>query len=800
MENLRFEELNKIALDALKEASEKDYSSLDLAVLLKIGKVYYDCRIRNIEKIKVFIPKFTGIETVKWIPLYFSYIDFLIGLNQFNESIESYEDKALLNVFLDNKKPKDFFEYKLRFLEKKDDVIKWESDTLTHTNVFLPVFYYDEMVNEEDAVILKKYLFPLFKEIRRLEKFNRPFLINLDKKHLVLINKSSKLTPVTIPNFHLIEYDNNQLSQETNDQEDLIREASFDYQYIVRFPYNRNIKDRLTRLVNTSFELEFNNRFFIPDVNKISDYDLYLLPEEFSDDFKIENINNPFSLFQFIETNHSKELKELLREVKSEWKEKNFNKYTHPFPKYFFLFINPIIKPNEWLDLFGKSFPLARNTSLFNKIERIISLLVDLDWIKHLECEIDINFVFPDLSKGTNRSKRLYLSFGYFKKRCNILNENFTFSNELVDGKKNFILNSFDIVDIVNTEQKLNKRDKYLIPDFLFYNYNAFIPLKIFDYKYNVLNNSIREDLLYITKEQKQALETIRVKIKSGLVFDYKEYNKRFNEVEKQEELEVETNLFLEDESDIDENEESMQIAPQKLDYNEKQRIYFELCNGNTIELKEDELVITKRNNYLLIEAKNLGVGDCILLNEQIKSLSNSEEFYLKLMDIPQPFRSMKYELGKIDNIFEKLRKKGLSITGKNHFKVYYTSDNKYFDVEKFSLPRKQKDCELICEELNISSKDMKIAYVARYSKKIKLNNLYKDILTYLVENNCFGNISSQKNNTEISKLLGNEKYKKLFESDEKDLDVRYFIESALSNILNQLDDNLIEIKKVKHN
>jgi hypothetical protein len=281
MENLRFEELNKIALDALKEASEKDYSSLDLAVLSKICKVYYDCRIRNIEKIKVFIPKYSGIETVKWIPLYFSYIYFLIRFNQCKERLENYEDKALLNVFLDDKKQKDFSEYKLGFKEKKDDVIKWESDTLTHTNVFLPVFNDDEVVNQEDVVNLKKYLFPLFKQIRKSEKFNRPFLINLDEKQLILINKSSKFTPITISNSQLIEYENNQLSHETNDQEDLLREASFNHQYIIRYPYYRNIKDRLTRLVSTSFELEFNKRFFIPDINKINDYDLYILPEEF---------------------------------------------------------------------------------------------------------------------------------------------------------------------------------------------------------------------------------------------------------------------------------------------------------------------------------------------------------------------------------------------------------------------------------------------------------------------------------------------------------------------------------------
>ena len=66
---------------------------------------------------------------------------------------------------------------------------------------------------------------------------------------------------------------------------------------------------------------------------------------------------------------------ELFRELKTSWKQYNFNIYVSPYPKYWFMFINPIVTIDEWIELFERNYPLVSQRPIMNVVREIIKEL-----------------------------------------------------------------------------------------------------------------------------------------------------------------------------------------------------------------------------------------------------------------------------------------------------------------------------------------------------------------------------------------------------------------------------------------
>src|SRR5690606_11109791 len=134
--------------------------------------------------------------------------------------------------------------------------------------------------------------------------------------------------------------------------EDELLSQEFTNQISIKYPYHKNIHSYLLDIGKKRIGIIFNYRFYYQN---ISEEGIYLLPNELKEDVNI--FIEYVSKFTILNTNHSLHLFKALNEFRPAWQAYEFNKFTTPFPKFWFLFINQSISKEEWFEMYKADYP-----------------------------------------------------------------------------------------------------------------------------------------------------------------------------------------------------------------------------------------------------------------------------------------------------------------------------------------------------------------------------------------------------------------------------------------------------------
>lgn len=788
METLNFQMINEVALKTIDE----ELTPLEKEILTYLGEVWFYFKKEVLKECHVYIP-FYELSLIKKTSIFLANLSYLLNLKEKEEIQDFNEEDFLFDFFRTKRKSNN----QLQYNETKNEVSKWGGEVYTDNKSFLPVFNISSHQAQHYNVSEIRRDLSLFSEIRRQNFIPHPIRINFKKDFLILLNGNKNVSFKTNSRSLIMDYHISQSEDETDYQYDVIDKGKFKNQLIIRYPYYRRIDDDLIDLVENTFEINFQKRFYIEFNKEIQENELYCLPLEIRKPESPRFIINPNPKIQILYTNHKKEIRDLLLGIKYDWKQQNWSIYTHPFPKYFFMFITPEKNTEEWMEIFVASFPLIEHSEIYFKIQNLISLLIDLNWVdiffNKYENKEDIHFVFPSLvDNNKGQSKRLREAYQLFKRYCMKKSDKISFGSSLSKDVKNFLLNGFDSLKMVNhlqTEEKPNY--SYLFTDFSYFNLNPFISLHVFDLQAKAYTSKFREGLLSNYDKINTDIEEEREELKSELIKSFNRYKNFYKiEVESDEILE-EDEFFVEPEDiDIDDDEETIKHQFSAERYN-----ITCLTGENELILDSHQNVYVLRQNFIRIPASDLIKGDFILNETSFSIDIVNETLFQNLETIPDSVKYFKYELNKIPNVFERLKNKGLNIEGRYYFNTTYLSDKREFKPKEFRLPRKE-DWTLICEFLDISSKDKNLGYVARYKSKSQIKNLYLQLLKYLFENQELANIAAPHVQENLLAIVA--QYDRLFKSEDDTYDLDEFTNSIVMNIKNEVENYFEEIIKLK--
>jgi hypothetical protein len=512
MEKIVFEKIHDAVLDFLNEKENSDLET--------IGLWYFNFLNSDEDNLKLHLPYYSKA----FSKITFHYIrPFTIIYNLLkNQRLSDFKDKCLFDIF-NYSKNKRAEELTLDFKVQKDNLALWQKDTLTRLDIFLPVFRKEEINdnNKEDI----KNTFKLFKSIRSSNIIDFPTYIDLHQ-NILSFNNVDKLDDSLISEnlFPL----NHKLSRK--EAIEVIKELhrSFINSISIKYPYSLKPTFPLTELGAKKFNLIFNNRFAYN--NEILENDLILLKDE-------SNLNLNLR-FKIINTNHSKNLYDLFKLFKEEWRQLELNTFITPFPKYWFLFLNPSLTKEQWLIQFKKDFPAVAEKPIIRTVEHLIEEVIKLNWIENLITN-STKILFPELK--SNRKKRLEFVFNSFKNYIHSLNPNVKFINSLdfSDLDHIVILDSFNVIDLINyTQNSHNKKIQVVVPDFLYFGYQPWIKYHLFNYQYTPLLSNMRKILDENYETNNENFEKVKSEIITEIKFDLKNYKNKYIEIKEVEELE----------------------------------------------------------------------------------------------------------------------------------------------------------------------------------------------------------------------------------------------------------------------
>ena len=217
----------------------------------------------------------------------------------------------------------------------------------------------------------------------------------------------------------------------------------------------------------------------------------------------------------------------------------------------------------------------------------------------------------------------------------------------------------------------------------------------------------------------------------------------------------------------------------------------------NELTIPSTEKVLLQKDSLIYVKAVKLKKGDYILRNIDISELYKSNNFYDKLVNIPQDVEGYQKQLSKKENIYKILKSKGISYQHQNYFDNTYAPKIK--EQQTFRIPRRKKDWAIICEFLNISLPDQQLSFIAYYGrrKQNKLKQMYKSIIELLLENNWIGTIEDPTIINSVSEIVY--RYNSIFNVTEA-TEIKDISESIISTILNQLTFTEIQtIRTIKN-
>ncbi len=781
-----FDKIHEVLLEILSPKKEH------AAILKVIGRWYYNFLKSPNEKITLHVPKYKE----ESINLAYNYVRlFSLTYRLVNRpELTAFENTCLFNVFDYNKRRGHFLNNTkptIDFVKQEGEVLHWSDNILTTKDRFIPVFIKEQIKNSnwDDTY----NTFNLFKTIENKGLIDHPVLINFREDMCLSLSTGDKITTNQLVQFKTINWDPKIYTQEDviEIEDELLRE-DFTHQVSIKYPYNKNIHSYLLDVGKKRMSLIFNTRFYYQN---IVEEDIYLLPKEIHE---IELVYEDFfSKFIIFDTNHNLPLFEALREFRIAWRAYEFNKFTTPFPKYWFLLINQSIPKEEWFEMFKIDYPDVSERPIINLIKVIIDLVHDLNWSKlFIEGTKEPVILLPEV-RGLKK-KKLEKSLNSFK--TYLLSNNsktiFLENNDdfIYNEHKNlFVLDGFNIINLINIFQQ-NEDLKVIIPDFLYFNYQPWIKYQLFSYQFDALLNPKRELLdqkFSVNKEvyTKQKSELIR-EIKSDII----RYRKKYNI---EEEIVVIEENIPNNEDIVFRNEEELEVIFNTKEKTIETELQIETTDGKLLKLKSSNQILLQRTSIISCRASYLLNGDSFIPMDEIDSVIDKDAIVNKLSRIPDSVIYFQIELGQNSAIYHILEKHGLVYKSEKYFNEKYVLKVEDYTREKFILPKKKDNWKIICEYLGINSVDSNQAWISYYGRKHinEIKGIYERILNLCID----GSYLSEAENPELINLIAGvlEEKKHLFEEGEG-ANTNDLAKSIIYAVINEL--SFYQVKEIKTN
>lgn len=765
MDKIESKKIHSVIIDFLKLENNCELDKLEI-----LGNWYFRFLISSEEKLNLHIP-FYSVDFTLIAYRYIRCYTVIYNLLK-QDKITQFEGTCLFDIF--NKSSRaDINDLILDFFSQKGDLSLWGENTLTKSNNFLPVFDKKEIIEIGDSKTIR-ITFELFKSIRNSDIIDFPLQISL-KEQILSFNNINDIDGDFISEKQFL------LTTRMNRKEAIQRkkEMTGDFKNCisVKYPYSVKPTFPLTEIGQKKLNLIFNNRFAH---NDILDDDIFLL--------KNENSLKTNLKYTIVDTGHSKKLYDDFKYFREEWGSLTLNKFTTPFPKYWLLFLNRSLTKEEWVKQFKKDFPAVAQKPIIRTIEKIIEQIIELNWIEKVITD-KTKILFPELKR--NKKKRLEVVYDNFKKYVCSLNPNVKFidSMDSYSYENVIILDAFNIIDLVNKNDSNNGAEiNITAPDFLYFGYQPWIKYHLFNYQFTPLINGLRITLDDNYDSNIEEIEKLKAKVINEIKSDLKIYRSKYKEEVKENE---EGNEYPSSEDIEFNNYEEIENAAAESE-NNKDSVIVNQNLGTELTISSSEKVLLQRDYLLDVKAGSIQVGDFILRYSDIMKLYKSNDFYDNLANIPKNVMEFQNELFKTKDVYEKLRKEGVSYVGQKYFDSTYVVET---SGDNFKMPRRKNDWEIICKHLSISKSDQQLSFIAYYgrSRRNELIKMYKSILNLLLENNWIGSIGNPEIVTAAAKIV--DQFDFIFK-DVIDFSSTNEAESLINTILNQL--TFTEIQTIK--
>lgn len=772
---ITFCEIHEVVIEALGLKIE------DSSVLKTVGKWYYKFLNSADESLIIHIPEYK----VESIPFIFNYARFFSLTHRLINRPELFffENTCLFNVFDFDKKKSSFTSQTksiFDFIKQDGDLLHWSDNLIVSKNRFIPVFLKEQIEHSNWNNVYNT--FKLFKIIENRGIINHPVLINFREDLCLSLYVGERISTEEIILSKNLNWDTKIYSQEDAIKfEDELLSQDFTNQISIKYPYHKNIHSYLLGIGAKRLSLNFNNRFYYQNINEDG---IILLPKELNAD---GNLTIDFSKkFKITFTSHSLSLFTALREFRSAWQEYEFNKFTTPFPKYWFLFINQSIDRGEWFEMFKSDYPSLSERPIINSIKIIIDLLYDLNWSKsYFEGVNNLVLLLPEI-KGLKK-KKLEKTLNSFKNYLLSINSNILFieNNENYDFgqyKNLIILDCFNIINLINLFQK-NENLQILIPDFLYFNYQPWIKYQLLNYQYDALLNSKREllDSNYIKNKESYVIK--RAELIKSIKFEITEYLALYNVQE--DIIEIEESLSN-SEDIVFRNEEELEISLDSQVGNIHTDLLIESVEGTLFNFKSSNQILIQRSSLVLCQAFQLKTGDFFISMTEINSIIDKDSIITKLSRIPEVVLKFQVELGKKVAAYQTLENLGIIYKNEKYFNDKYVVSDENYESEKFILPKRKDNWRIICEYLGISKIDLNQAWISYYGRKHinEIKEIYKHILNICIEGQYLSEVENPKLIIAIAEFL--EEKMEIFDEGEG-TNAFELAKSIVSAIINEL-------------
>lgn len=777
-----FNKIHDVILETLELQDKRPY------FLEVIGKWYHSFLISSQEKLSLYIPSYDE-KSLTIIYNYTRLFSLTYRLLEKN-SVSNFEGTCIFNIFDYKINTNNFSSGKstIDFMKNSGNFLIWSDNIAVETNRFLPIFRKEQIENSHWRITYNS--FKLFKSISNQGLINHPILIDFDSDICLSIHTGDQIRPHEYILFNTLKYNSDMSLDDVIEYEDENCRQDIVNLITLKYPYHKNIHDYLSNIGKKKFDLIINSRFCY---NNLQEHDIILLPEE----IKTNNTKLPVIIpdFKIFDTNHNLEIFEILSSFKVNWNEYEFNKFTTPFPKYWFLFINQSLPKEDWFEMFKIDYPSVAVKPIINEIKKIIYLLHDLDWGKQLIHDIKKPVLLLPEIKGT-RKKKLEKSLNSFKHYLHDLNSSVLFieNNEIdyyLNEKNILLLDAFNIINLVNL---LSKKSDFnvIIPDFIYFNYQPWIKYHILNYQFEPLLNPIREEIDAQFSNNKEKYQNSKLELIQNIKNEIINYRKKY----KQENIEIEIeNVNIESEDIIFYNDEEIELNNKVKNENDNKEYLIHTSKGIEYVEKGNTTILIRKNTLISSRISQLDIGDDFILQREVSSAIIRDNLVDKLSRIPDSVIEFQIQLSNYKNVYNTLEKLGLEYTHSKYFNQKYVIDSKDFSKDKFILPKKKEHWKIICDFLGINSNDMFQAWIAHYGRKHlkEIKKIYKQIYDLCLQNNYLSEIENPDLISKASIYIENNI--SIFENDEE-INTKEIAKSILSSMTNEI--NFQEVKEIK--
>lgn len=777
-----FDKIHEVVIEALNLQEEHS------VFVTVVGKWYFNFLESSDEKLTLHIPKYEQ-ESIN-ITYNYSRLFSLTYRLMNRPELTAFENTCLFNVFDYNKKSSLFLnktKSTIEFEKQVGEVLYWSDNILISKDRFIPVFIKEQIENLhwDDTY----NTFKLFKVIENKGLIKHPVLVNFREDLCLSLSTGKQITAEEFVQFKTMNWDAKIYTQEDAIEfEDDLLSQDFSHQISIKYPYHKNIHSYLLEIGKKRMGFVFNSRFYYQN---IADTDIYILPNELHDNELI--FEDFYSKFNILNTNHNFTLFKALSEFRIAWRDYEFNKFTTPFPKYWFLFINQSIPKNEWFEMFKTDYPDVTERPIITSIKIIIDLIYDLNWGKTFIKGIKNPVLLLPETRGLKK-KKLEKSLNSFKNYLLSINSDTVFIENNDDyeyslHKNLLVLDGFNIINLANIFQQ-NIDLHIVIPDFLYFNYQPWIKYQLLNYQFDALLNTKRELLDQNFIAYKEVFTNQRSEIIKSIKSDIIKYRQKYN-VEEEIVL-IEENLST-SEDIVFRNEEELEISLATKEKASETELDIETIDGKVFKLKSSTQVLLQRTSIISCRSSYLAPGDNFITMNEINSVIDKDAIINKLSRIPDSVIDFQIDLGKDKNIYSKLTQLGIDYKDEKWFKKMYLLE----EAGDFILPKKKANWKIICEYLGIDNVDKNQAWIAHYGRRHinEIKGIYKHIFNLCID----GDYLSETENPELINKIAEylEEKKELFE-DGEGADTMDLAKSIISAIINELSFH--QVKEIKTN